>query len=289
MEIKTPLLFLVLPLLFFSSFIWFQIFFGGPNKFAEAYFLDVGQGDSELIRLPHGMTMLVDGGPDFKVVSELDRLFKSNNFYIDLVFITHPQTDHFAGLIHVLSKYAVGGIIFNGRTSESKEWKVLMKLVEEKKIPLITVLAGDVIRFEDSVISILSPMSKFLTSGEPNDGSVVLKISTSKTSILLTGDITSKIERELVEKYSNNELGVDVLKIPHHGSKYSSTKDFLKAVQPKVAIIEVGGSNSYGHPNPETLGRITESGIAKIFRTDSNGMIKMFTEPSLVSFFTEKN
>lgn len=133
MKFKHPVLFLIVLLLFLSGFVWYQIIFSGPNKLAEAYFLNVGQGDSELIRLPNGISMLVDGGPDFKVISELDRIFKSNNRYIDLIFITHPETDHFAGLVHVLSKYAVGGIIFNGRTSESKEWEILMKLVEEKR------------------------------------------------------------------------------------------------------------------------------------------------------------
>lgn len=157
-----------------------------------------------------------------------------------------------------------------------------------KKIPLINVLAGDVIRSRDSMISVLSPMSEFLSSGELNDGSIVIKISTSKTSIVLTGDITSRIETELVKKYLREELKTDVLKIPHHGSKYSSTKDFIEAVQPGVAIIEVGSSNRYGHPAPETLERIVEAGVLKIFRTDLNGTIKMSIGDSSANFFVEK-
>ncbi len=288
MKFKHPILFLIVLLLLFTGFVWCQIIFDGPNKLAEAYFLDVGQGDSELVRLEGGVSILTDGGPDFKVVTELDKIFKSGSRYIDLVFVTHPQTDHFAGLVHMLSRYEVGAVIFNGRTSSAKEWEAFIGLIKTKKIPLLTVLAGDLISFRDSVISILSPTSEFLMSGEPNDGSVVEKIKTSKTSILLTGDITSRVEEYLLKKYSKEELEADILKVPHHGSKYSSTDNFIKAVNPKVAMIEVGEGNRYGHPAPNTLERLNSSGVLKIFRTDLDGTIRALGSESAINFFVEK-
>ncbi len=268
-------------LVVFDVFIWGQILFFGPTQNTEIYALDVGQGDSELVILPGGVKVLIDGGPGNKILGELSSIFRPTDRYIDLVLMSHPQTDHFTGLIDVLKRYKVGAFISSGKRGVVKSFSDLEKAIRENKVPAVFLAEGDRIKYSDSSFGILSPSKNLLESNEPNDWALVMKLVSQGATALFTADIDSKIEKSLLKKY---DLDVDILKVAHHGSKFSSSEEFLKVITPKVALIEVGEKNTYGHPTLQTLQRLLAAG-AQIFRTDENGMIKLIINNSKINIF----
>lgn len=283
MKIDNWIILIILFLAVFDVFIWGQIVFSAPNKNTEVYFLDVGQGDSELAVLPGNVKILIDAGPNRKVLDELTSALSPFDRYIDLVVLSHPQLDHFAGLIDVLKRYQVGAFVFNGRRGETAAFGDLEKIIQENKIPVIVLGEKDKIKYQDSRFDVLSPSKNLLSSAELNDTTLVMRLLSQNAKILFTGDIDSKIENYLAEKY---ELDVDVLKIAHHGSKFSSSEEFLRAATPKLTIIEVG-KNSYGHPTEQVLNRLALIG-AQIFRTDKDGTIKLVLDNGRINIFEEK-
>ncbi|OGG42947.1 hypothetical protein A3G50_00200 [Candidatus Jorgensenbacteria bacterium RIFCSPLOWO2_12_FULL_42_11] len=251
-------------------FVWRTIALTKPSDNLNIYFLSVGQGDSELVILPGGVKILIDAGPDNKVIGELDSILRPTERYIDLVIVSHPQADHFNGFIDVLKHYQVGAFIHNGRAGAAQSWKELAQTVKENKIPAVALAAGDKINYLESKLDILSPNENFINSKELNDTVLVALLQSQSAKVLFTGDVGKKIEDYLINKL---DFKVDVLKVAHHGSKYSSGREFLAAILPKISVIEVG-KNSYGHPTEEVLNRLAAVGAA-IYRTDRDGTIKM--------------
>ena len=142
---------LILFLIFLAVFdflIWKSIILNKPNSDTEIYFLDVGQGDSELVILPGGIKVLIDAGPNSKVVNELESILRPTDRYIDLLVLSHPETDHFNGFIDVLKRYQVGAFIYNGRAGTAQSWKELAKIVEENKIQVFIFGQGDKIKIK---------------------------------------------------------------------------------------------------------------------------------------------
>lgn len=257
--------------LLLDLFVWGAILFGGPAKATTLYFLDVGQGDSQFIELPGGAQVLVDAGPGKGVIRELDRVLKSTDRYIDLVLLTHPQMDHFEGFIEVLRRYRVGAFISNGARGTAKSFSNLEQAVRESGVPIVVLGEGDRIRIGESRMDVLSPSPELVLSNEPNDGAIVLLLESNGMRSLFTGDIGAAVEERIVNRYN---IRSDALKVAHHGSRFSSSREFLAEVAPAVAVIGVGHSNTYGHPAPETLSRLTAAG-ARIFRTDKDGTVRV--------------
>src|SRR3989338_11204152 len=251
-------------------FVWRTIALTKPSDNLNIYFLSVGQGDSELVILPGGVKILIDAGPDNKVIGELDSILRPTERYFDLVIVSHPQADHFNGFIDVLKHYQVGAFIHNGRAGAAQSWKELAKTVKENKIPAVALAAGDKIDYLESKLDILSPNENFINSKELNDTVLVALLQSQSAKVLFTGDVGKKIEDYLINKL---DFKVDVLKVAHHGSKYSSGREFLAAILPKISVIEVG-KNSYGHTTEEVLNRLAAVGAA-IYSTDRDGTIKM--------------
>ena len=262
------LVLIIFCLFILDFFVWGLILFPRGVGGESLYFFDVGQGDSQMISLGN-IQMLIDGGPNAKILSELPKAMSTADRYVDIVILSHPELDHFGGLIDVLKNYRVGLFIDNGRGRENAAYSELRNLIAERKINYLALAEGDRIKYKDDVLEILSPSSKLSGSKELNDTALVLKFESPKFNVLYTSDIGFDVEKELLKKFN---LSANVLKVAHHGSKYSSSKEFLAAVSPKAAIFEVG-KNSYGHPTKEVLSRIAEIG-AQIFRTDTNGTIK---------------
>jgi len=283
MKIKNWIILLLLFLFIFDGFIWLEILFEQPNQNTEVYFLDVGQGDSELVVLPGGVKVLIDGGPNNKVLDQLASILRPFDRYIDLIILSHAQTDHFSGLIDVLKRYQVGAFIYNGRSGTASSWPELVKITEQNKVPVEILMAGDKISYLDSHFDILMPDKNFINSSDLNETVLVELLQSQNAQILFTGDADTKIEDYLLQRYN---LNIDVLKVAHHGSKFASSEEFLKSILPKVAVIEVG-KNSYGHPTPEALSRLALVG-AQIFRTDKDGMIKLIIENSKINIFKQK-
>lgn len=273
-------------------FVWFRIIFGAPPGEPEMYFLDIGQGDAELAVLPGGVKIITDAGPDRTILQELGKIHALSNHYIDVAIISHPQLDHFNGFQYLLEKYRIGAFIFNGRSDAPAvtEWETLMRKVRASRIPFIALAGGDAIRYRDSRIDFLSPNRDFIQSAELNDTGFVELLNSGGLKVLLTADTGFNIEQYLVnaEQGRSIDLRADILKVGHHGSKFSSSDEFLRKVDPKIAVIEVGARNRYGHPTKETLGRLASSTSAKVFRTDVNGTVSAILERGKLKIFTER-
>lgn len=278
---------IVFSLLGLTAFVWYEILFFAPPA-AGDYFLDVGQGDAELSVFPDGVKVLTDAGPDKAVLASIAKVLSPGDRYIDIGVISHPQLDHFNGFNYLLDNYNFGAFITNGRMDSPGvgEWPALLKKIESRRIPLITLAAGDKLLDKNGEIDFLSPDKELIQSGELNDTAFVELARFSAFRILLTSDIGSNVEKYLIAK--GLALAADVLKVGHHGSKYSSSDEFLRAVNPKVAVIEVGAKNPYGHPRREALARLASSTIAKIFRTDRNGTVEVLADGQKLRVWTEK-
>lgn len=263
--------------------VWRAIFLVKSSDELEIYFLNVGQGDSELAVLPGGVQVLIDGGKGNWAVQELTSILPFFDRYLDLVVLSHPEIDHFLGLIDVLKNYQVGTFISNGRQGTADSWPVLVEVLKNGKIPSVYLAAGDKICYRENCFAILSPTKDFLNSKETNDSGLVMKLSGADSQTLFTGDTGEKVEDFLVKNY---DLKVDILKVSHHGSKFSTSQEFLAASRPQLAFIEVG-KNSYGHPTKEVLNRLAAAGVA-IYRTDTDGTIKLVINKGHISISKRK-
>ncbi len=264
---------------------WSKMLGGRLPRFGD-YFLDVGQGDGELIIFPNGIRVMTDAGPDSKVVDSLSKVLAADDHYIDIATISHPQLDHFNGYNYMLDAgYHFGAFVYNGRDDEPpiKEWTGLLQKIRDAGIPLITLARGDRIHIIRShggkaasvgEIAFFSPNGGFLQSAELNDTAFVELAVMAGLRTLLTADAGMNVENFLLR--TGADLHADVLKVGHHGSNYSSGDAFLRVVNPKMAVIEVGARNTYGHPGKAALARLASSTHAAIFRTDMSGTIAIF-------------
>ena len=244
----------------------------------KIYFIDVGQGDSMLVKTVRGKNILIDGGgskdPDYDIGEKilvpylLDRRIKT----LDCVIISHFDEDHATGVAQILGKIDVSSIILTRQLEENDIYRHILSIAKEKKIKLIYVKEGDVLKIGGIKISIIHPENKLMINNPMNNNSIVCKVEYNSFSMLLTGDIEMEAEELILRK--NINLKADVLKVAHHGSKTSTTGEFLKAINPKVALIGVGKNNNFGHPSNEVIQRLKENGT-RIYRTDENGEISI--------------
>ena len=239
-------------------------------------FLDVGQGDSILIRTPQEKNILIDGGPDNSVVFELDKIVPSYDREIDAMILTHPHADHVDGLVDVLKDYKVDEIYYTGVSHTAPDYIEWLKEVREKNIPINIVKKALTLNLEpDLNLEFLYPFDHDFTNeviDDLNNSSIVNKLIYKNTKFLFTGDAAEAEESEILQ--SGQDISADVLKVGHHGSKTSTSDAFLKAINPVYAIISVGLGNSFGHPHYRTLSKLNDLG-AKVLRTDEKGTIIM--------------
>lgn len=275
---------------------WFAMN-GLPDGRLHVYALDVGQGDSMLLRLPHGGNVLIDGGPGSNVVEPLRRAIGWMARDIDLVIVTHFDRDHCEGLLNVLQDYHVGRVMITGVEQRTELQGRLFALIREKNIPVwIADASSDVILDYDVsglavILDVLSPFEtlagKYFKNA--NETSIVTRILVGSASaasaepapyssvILTTGDIGLETEKKLVARYdASGELRAEILKVAHHGSRYSSSEDFLSRVRATWAVISVSAKNTYHHPHPDALGRLLKMvDVSHILRTDQRGTIEV--------------
>ena len=267
-------------ILFDSAFI-IRIAGGGASAYSGVYFLNVGQGDSELIVFPDGVKFLVDGGPvQGSAYEAVGNILPSEDRYIDLVMMSHPQIDHYGGLTDIVRRYRVGAFVSNGEVSESDSFTALEGELIAQNISRVVLRAGDVIRHGEDFFTVLSP-ARAGEGATANDDALVGDLSFSGAHLFFAADADGSVEEEVLRKWNSQ---IDVLKVAHHGSRYGSTATFLTATRPRVAVIEVG-RNSYGHPAPETLARLADAG-ARIFRTDQEGTILVRFESGVIKIFS---
>lgn len=238
----------------------------------KVIFLDIGQGDAILIEQGSNK-ILIDGGPSGQAL--LEKLGKYIPFWdreIEMVIATHPDQDHIEGLVSAMKNYKVDSLIETSAQSDSQLYKNYEELIQTKNIQKIAGQAGVKIKLADAELDILHPQdAPDEVVKDTNMYSIVSKLIFGQNSFLFTGDLPSEEEAKLIQ--NNTNLSAKVLKAGHHGSKYSSSNEFLEAVKPQDAIISVGKNNRYGHPAPETIDRIKNNKI-NIFRTDEMGDIE---------------
>lgn len=264
--------------------IWDRIVFSaaGPD-ILEIYSLAVGQGDSQLIRLPGGVKLLIDGGPPTGgLLSALADVLPANDRRIDLVMISHPQLDHFGGLVELVKRYDVGLILTNGQESSQPAYQALTEAAEEKTIRFLPLAQGDSVIYDGSRLDVFWPPANRTSVQDPNDDALVVWLAAKNATTLFTGDIPAAIEKRVAAWLPGP---ADVLKVAHHGSKNSSAADFLAAIRPKVSLIGVG-KNSYGHPAPATLERLAAAG-STFYRTDLDGTVKLVIDGRKIEIFKE--
>lgn len=255
----------------------------------EIYFLDVGQGDSTIIRTAKNKTIVIDGGEGEKSGFDYGKnvlfpfLINKGARKIDFLIFSHFDSDHCGGLIYLLENIKVEKILIGKQFEKNENFEYIVNLANKKHIKIIELQAGNKINIEkNSSLEILWPsVAEKILENAINNNSLVCKFVYKNFSMLLTGDIESIAEEKLLGKYKNtNRLNANILKIAHHGSKTSSIQEFLNEVNPKIALIGVGRKNKFGHPNQEVLERLKEKGI-QIYRTDQNGEIQIIVKNNL--------
>ncbi|MFA6257068.1 MAG: ComEC/Rec2 family competence protein [Candidatus Paceibacterota bacterium] len=249
--------------------------------------LDVGQGDALFIEAPSGAQIMFDMGPARKVLAPLSRVMSPFDRTIDALVITNPDADHIGGGMDILKNYDVNFVFESGTQNSSKTFRNLKSEIQNKKIPDILVRKGMRINLGGgAVIDILFP-DQDVSSWSTNDGSVVARLSYGETSIMLTGDATSKTEKIILADTQASEIRSTILKVGHHGSRSSTSYPFVKAVGPVYALISSGKGNTYGHPHQEVL-KTLESARVKILRTDQRGTIIVKSDGSMLRWQYER-
>lgn len=267
----------------------------------EIIFCNSGQGDETLIQQGFRQ-ILIDGSRPGRALECLSRHLPFFDRTIDVVAVTHPELDHFGGINDVVDRYQVMSFVYNGVAGKSDSWAQLSKLIADKKIPISVLSAGDEIRAGEMRLKVLWPektmddrtwkvgledgKSKIERSGlspsnvlgvassrPPNQDGLVMVMTYGNFKALFTADIGEEEEKEIIRLTGQQ---VNILKVPHHGSKFSSSSEFLEAVRPALAVIEVG-KNSYGHPAAEVIKRLEAVG-AKVMRTDQGEDVVVETD-----------
>ena len=237
----------------------------------EISFLDIGQGDAILINYLHQYQILIDGGPSGKkVLTELSKVMPPLDDKIEVIIVTHPDRDHFTGLMDVVKKYQVGLILINGQKSDDELWQEFQKIIKEKKIQKQVAGEGSRLNIGEKIkFKFFNPDKIEENKKAKNDNSIVTRLDYGDNSFLFTGDAGFDAEADMI--FDQEDLDVDWLKVGHHGSKFSTSKFFLARVSPQVSIISVG-ENDYGHPTEEVLQRLKDYN-SQVLRTDQLGTI----------------
>lgn len=268
-------------LLCFNILAWLVVCDFSQNKFLEVNFFNIGQGDAIFIETQKLQQILIDGGPGSVILERLDKEMSFWDRTIDLVILTHPEKDHLSGLLEVLKRYKVENILWTGIVRDTSEYKEWLKSIRDEKAKITIAQANQKIILSrtdtDGFIQVLFPFENLegKVFENSNDASIVSRLVFDKNSFLFTGDISKTTEKKILEK--GIDLDSDILKVSHHGSRTSSDENFIKRISPKVAVIQAGKDNSYGHPHKETLETLEKYGII-ILRNDINGNIKIISD-----------
>jgi|LSQX01.1.fsa_nt_gb beta-lactamase superfamily II metal-dependent hydrolase len=253
------------------------------DKKLEVHFIDVGQGDSILIKQGRH-NMLIDAGDNKYEKTVVAYLKDKGIVKLDYVVGTHPHADHIGGLDAVIDNFEIGKVIIPKVTHTSKTYEDVLLAVKNKNLKITVPNVGDAYGLGDSYFTIVAPNSDKYSS--LNNYSVVIYMKFEETSFLFTGDAETLSEKEILAKGQN--IKADILKVGHHGSDTSSSVEFLDKVNPDYAIIQVGEDNKYGHPHAEIIEKLNSKGI-KIYRNDLNGDIVAISDGQNIDFIIEKN
>lgn len=278
----------------------FNFIFTLPDNKLHVYFCDVGQGDAAYIRFPDGRDMLVDGGPNDRVLECLGKHMPFWDRYINVVLLTHPQKDHMQGLVSVLDRYGADYLVRSDITNASEVQDAFDRVISRKKIPVKNVARGETISVGAVHLSVVWPSADQIARMKPlasfsyspssaplsprvlgtktanvNDGAIVFALRYGSFDALFSGDADTHVEAN----YRRDSLADDtleVLKVPHHGSRTGISEEYIKILHPALAVISVG-KNTYGHPDKTILQELALAG-SRVLRTDQEKDIEVVSD-----------
>ena len=248
----------------------------------RVHYIDVGQGDSELIELPNDEVMLIDAGENDKGGLVADYVRSQGIDKIDYLVGTHPHSDHIGGLDTVIDELEIGKIYMPRASSDTKTFSDVLDAVERKGLSVNSAKAGvEILNDGDLSVTFVAPVREAYKS--LNNVSAIVKIVYKGSSFLFTGDAEEQAEGDITA-----DVRADILKVGHHGSSTSSSWDFLDRVKPSCAVISCGEGNDYGHPHSETLEKLSDIGAA-VYRTDLDGTVIIETQGDGYTVYTENS
>ncbi len=249
-------------LILLNFFVWYAILAEDRGGIFTVSVLDIGQGDAIFIEAPNGNQILLDGGPDSKVLRRLGEILPFYDRSIDMLIVSNPDKDHIAGFVDVLRRYEVEKVMEPGTVSETAVYRELENEIEKEKAEKVLARRGMRVVIDEKngvFLDILFP-DRDVSGLTTNNGSIVARLVYGDTSFLLSGDSPKAVENYLVS-LDGPALRSDVLKVGHHGSKTSTGEMFLGYVSPKYAVISSGKNNKYGHPHKETIDTLQKLNI----------------------------
>lgn len=233
-------------------------------------FINVGQGDSTLIKFPNGKSMLIDTGEYYSEEAVASAIEEEGLTHIDILVATHPHSDHIGSMAAIISRFEFSDIYMPNATSNSKSFEGLLDAIDKYGLNAIEAKAGMSIDIDNNVkIEILAPVSEEYDN--TNNYSIVLRMTYRNTSFLFMGDAEKLVEEKILN--SGADIRADILKLGHHGSSTSSKKEFISAVNPSIAIASCGKDNSYGHPHDETVKLLKDKGITMLVTYETGDII----------------
>lgn len=242
---------------------------------AEFHFIDVGQADAILIRVPEG-NILIDAGTNDSEEALRAYLDELDVDTIEYAVFTHPHADHIGGADMIMKTYDVKNVIMPDATATSKVFTRMLDAIEASDAKVIEATPDKTYSVGDLTLTVLGPQGSGYT--DVNNYSVVVRVDWGNTSALFTGDAEDVSEEEMLDAYGRSgELDVDLFKVAHHGAKNSNTKEFLREVSPVYAVISVGEGNTYGHPTRQALERLEDMDVT-YWRTDLEGSVVIVSD-----------
>jgi competence protein ComEC len=242
------------------------------SMYLEVAFLDVGQGDGAVLKTPRNQFVVIDGGPGTTTISQYLRYQGANK--VALVILSHPDADHINGLYQVFKDFKVETLLIPPDVSGSQELEELKLMAQKRRTKIIEGGDGLVLKLRPEVtFQVLHPDVKDVKFLDTNNASLIVNCSYGQQDFLFTGDV----DKEIIEQVLPLDRKIEVIKIPHHGSRGSYTAKIYKEIKPQVAVISAGRANRYGHPHVEVLGGLEEEKI-KIYRTDQQGAVIFSTD-----------
>ena len=243
----------------------------------EVHFIDVGQGDSTLIKSGDSC-MLIDAGDNSKGTLIQNYLQKQGIHKLDYLVLTHPDSDHIGGADVIVTKFEIDNIFMSNYTKDNRTYDHLIQAIKYKNYQYSTPAVGSIYQLGNATVTILAPNT---TYSDPNNASIALLIQNGDHRFLFTGDAETEAENDILA--NGLSIQADVYKVGHHGSKTSTSEEFFEAVSPAYAVISCATDNSYGHPHAETLNTLRMNGV-KVFRTDEDGTMIAASDGTNLSF-----